>query len=285
MGARPLRQYYDPVTIVVDDDLAIVEPWLRHRRRLVEALSGLPDDQWKAPTRCASWDARGVVSHLVTVDAFWMASLRAALARESPTTFIRGFDPSTGTDVFVDPMLELPTEAIFEQFVNGTDAFVTVVDTFEADDWAALGEAPFGHLSARLLLAHALWDSWLHERDIFEPLGMAPAIERDEVLAATWYTLLVAALQGGLLDDAAPVGPGPAQPIDVTLRFEDLPGDELRVEIDAGLQITRATDGSSVTAGPALALVEGFAGRAPRVTLAGVPRDFAEQLDRAAQIL
>ena len=47
MGQRPLRQYYDGVTIVVDDDLPLVEPWLRHRRRLLASLHALSDEQWQ----------------------------------------------------------------------------------------------------------------------------------------------------------------------------------------------------------------------------------------------
>ncbi len=284
MGQRPLRQYYDGVTIVVDDDLPLVEPWLRHRRRLIASLRELSDEQWNTTTRCASWDARGVVSHLVTVDGFWVSSLRAAHARATPTTFIRGFDPSTGTDVFVDPMLELPTDVILQQLVDGTDTFVTTVGELEADDWSAPGEAPFGHLPARYLLAHALWDSWLHERDILLPLGLEPAVEPDEVLAATWYTLVVGGLQGGLLEDAEPVGPGAEEPIDVTLRFEDVPGPTLRVQIDTGVRITRADGGEAVSVG-AIDLVEGLAGRASPAPLDALPADLGAHLGRAAQIL
>ena len=47
MARRPLRQYYEGVTIVVDDDLPVVEPWLRHRRRLVATLHALSEDPWK----------------------------------------------------------------------------------------------------------------------------------------------------------------------------------------------------------------------------------------------
>ena len=177
-----------------------------------------------------------MVSHLVTVDAFWMSSLRAAHTRATPTTFIRGFDPSTGTDVFVDPMLELPTDVILQQLVDGTEAFVTTVESLDADDWDAPGEAPFGHLPARCLLAHAFWDSWLHERDILLPLGWRRQIEPDEVLAATWYTLVVGGVQGGLLDDPEPVGPGAEAPIDVTLRFDEVSRrSACACEIDTGV--------------------------------------------------
>jgi hypothetical protein len=48
MGTRPLRQYYDhEVTLRVDDSLGmVVEPWLRHRRRFLESMSGLAHAFW-----------------------------------------------------------------------------------------------------------------------------------------------------------------------------------------------------------------------------------------------
>ena len=49
--------------------------------------------------------------------------------------------------------------------------------------WSTLAEAPAGHLPIRLLAHHALWDSWVHERDIVLPLGLTPPVEPDEVAA------------------------------------------------------------------------------------------------------
>lgn len=286
MARRPLRQYYDTVEVHVDDDLgSVVEPWSRHRRRLTASLSDLTEDQWKSTTRCSSWDARGVVSHLVSVDAFWTMTLRAARAGAAPTTFIRGFDPATGTDDLVAPLLDLPVEILLDQFVAGTDPLFAAVGAFDGDDWHALGEAPFGHLPARLILAHAFWDSWLHERDIFEPLGLHVAVEDDELLTATWYTLVVGGLQGGLIGDAEPVGPVADAPIDVTLQFDDLPRVPVRVQIDAGARISRANGTDAVSAGSAIDLVESVAGRAPLDALRPLPEDLVAQLTRSAQIL
>ena len=282
MGTRPLRQYYDGVMISFGDDRALVDGWTRHRRRLVAALEALTDEQWRTTTRCTNWDARGVVSHLVTVDGFWTGSMRGVLTRAEPTSFIRGFDPSTGTDAFVEPLLALPTDAILETFVDGNEAFVATVETFADDDWDGVGESPVGHVSARMLLAHAYWDSWLHERDILRPLGLAPPVERDDLLAATSYTLVFGALQGGLLDDDAPVGPGPDAPIDVTLRFADLPDDALRVTIDRGVGVVRSSGTDTVPGGSALQLVESVTGRESSDALRVLPADLAAELDRAA---
>jgi hypothetical protein len=44
-----------------------------------------------------------------------------------------------------------------------------------------LGESPAGHLPIRLVTHHALWDCWVHERDIALPLGLHAAVQPDEV--------------------------------------------------------------------------------------------------------
>jgi hypothetical protein len=53
----------------------------------------------------------------------------------------------------------------------------------EPDQWATIAEAPAGHVPIRLLVHHALWDCWVHERDIALPLGLPLVEEADEVLA------------------------------------------------------------------------------------------------------
>jgi uncharacterized protein (TIGR03083 family) len=285
MGTRPLRQYYEPVTVELDARLRTpVEPWVRHRRRLVDALGALDDAQWKETTRCAAWDARGVIGHLIVVDQFWMTTMGAAQRGDAPTRFIEGFDPSSGTDALVEPLLGQSPAAILEQFATGTDAFVALVESMDGEQWDALGEAPFGHMPGHLLLAHAHWDSWLHERDILEPLGLAGPVDADDLRNATTYTFVVAGLQGGLLGDPTPSGPGPDAPIDATVTFDDLPL-ALHVRYDDAVHLAVADAASASSAGDALTLVEGIAGRGPSLPAGVLPPELDAQLTRAAQIL
>jgi uncharacterized protein (TIGR03083 family) len=285
MARRPLRQYYDGVTI--EEDLgAAVEPWVRHRRRFVDRLAELSDDRWRATTRCTEWDARGLVSHLVTVDGFFVLQLGNARAGAPPTTFLReGFDPSTATDDLVGPLLELSNDVLLERFAAGTDAFVETVERFDDSGWAGTGESPFGHIPARYLLAHSFWDSWLHERDLFVPLGLAPPLERDELRQVAGFSLLFTGLQGGLLDDESPVGPGPEAPIDVGLRFTDLPDDPMHLRIDTGVHLRLGADVTGVTGCAAVDLVESVTGRQPPESVGALPADLRSQLARAVKIL
>jgi hypothetical protein len=40
-------------------------------------------------------------------------------------------------------------------------------------------------------VTHILFDSWLHERDVFLPLGTQPPLEDDELLTVLTYALLM----------------------------------------------------------------------------------------------
>ena len=46
-------------------------------------------------------------------------------------------------------------------------------------------------MTIRLLAFHAIWDSWIHERDIALPLGQTPIVEADEVRSALRYAAAV----------------------------------------------------------------------------------------------
>jgi uncharacterized protein (TIGR03083 family) len=285
MGTRPLRQYYDPgAKVFVADDLGpVIEPWVHHRRRFVDELARLDDDQWDTRTRCTDWTAQDVLSHLVTADGFWMASLVGA-ASGTPTAYLSDFDPASTPEALVDAMRTMTPAEVLGQFRAATDSFIGTIRGLDDEAWSATGESPIGHVTARLALAHALWDSWLHERDILVPLGVAVPVERDELLVCTWYTLTMGAVQGGLLHDAAPVGPGLDAPIDVTLRFDDLPDDPLHLTVGEEVRLERGGP-DCIEVGSAVDLVETYTGRRGTDTVAALPDPLAAQLRRALQIL
>jgi uncharacterized protein (TIGR03083 family) len=166
-----------------DDQLA---PVTRQRKRFAEMLAGLSDDEWAAPTRCEGWTVQDVVSHLITVNGFWQMSTTAGLAG-APTRVLENFDPAATPPLLVEPMRSLTPAEALEQFVASNDGYLGVLAELDQAGWSALAEAPPGHLPIRLLAAHALWDCWIHERDIALPLGLTPPEETDEVLSSLRY--------------------------------------------------------------------------------------------------
>jgi uncharacterized protein (TIGR03083 family) len=195
-----LKPRYDgpPIISIAGEPGDQLVPVTRQRRRFETMLAGFGDDDWSSPTRCESWTVQDVVAHLVGVNAFWHASVRAGLAG-TPTRMLAGFDPATTPDLMVAPMRELAPKETLAQFVSSNDAFLGVIAELDESGWATLAESPPGHVPIRLLAAHALWDSWIHERDVALPLGLNPPVEQDEVGSCLRYA---AALSAGFAIEA-----------------------------------------------------------------------------------
>ena len=149
-------------------------------------LTALSDDQWTAPSRCDEWSVRDVVAHLVDVNKFWHGSITAGVAG-TPTRLLAGFDPAATPSMLVDWMHALNFGEVFEQFVTTSDSLLDDVEQLTDEQWTATAESPVGHVAIRLLVQHALWDCWIHERDIAMPLGIAMADEPDEVASCLRY--------------------------------------------------------------------------------------------------
>ena len=66
---------------------------------------------------------------------------------------------------------------MLDEFVSTSDALLDIVTDLTDEEWSTIAESPAGHVPIRLVVQHALWDCWVHERDIAVPLGIAPAAE------------------------------------------------------------------------------------------------------------
>jgi uncharacterized protein (TIGR03083 family) len=231
------------------------EPLLRQRRRLAAVLGGLDEDAWAAASRCEGWSVRDVVAHLVTTNQFWALSVGAARAGE-PTRLLATFDPVATPAALVEASRSQPAAEVLAAFVDTNDALAATVAGIDGDGWSMPGEAPPGHVPLRAVALHALWDAWVHERDIVLPLGLAPVEEPDEI--------------AGCLAYAAALGPvfaltrGTDRRGAIALEASE-PDLRLVVEVGDAVAVTTgdAPAGALCLAGRAVDLVEGLSVRAP----------------------
>lgn len=102
---------------------------------------------------------------------------------------------------------------------------------------------------------HALWDSWVHERDILLPLGIDPVEEPDEIEACLRY---VAALGPAFALTRDPGATGVLQ-----VRATD-PDHSFVVQVDGHAAVrTGGGDADATVTGPAVELLESFSVRRP----------------------
>jgi uncharacterized protein (TIGR03083 family) len=161
-------------------------PLLRQRARLATLLTGLDDEQWAVPSRCAGWSVQDVVAHLTTTNQFWALSVASAVDG-TPTRFLAEFDPVATPAQLVDAARSWTASETLDRFVASNDALAGTVDGLADESWSVAAEAPPGHVAIGVLALHALWDAWIHERDIALPLGLTPVEEPDEIAASLAY--------------------------------------------------------------------------------------------------
>jgi uncharacterized protein (TIGR03083 family) len=165
-------------------------PMVRQRARLGTVLAGLTEDEWAHPTRCEGWSTRDVASHLITVNQFWTVSINAARAG-APTRFLTDFDPVATPAQLVEAQRHQPVAEVLAMYDATCAELAATVDGLADDQWDLPGEAPPGHIALRGVVAHALWDSWIHERDILLPLGRSPLEDADEIRASLRYAAVL----------------------------------------------------------------------------------------------
>ncbi|HYI61977.1 MAG TPA: maleylpyruvate isomerase family mycothiol-dependent enzyme [Acidimicrobiales bacterium] len=249
-------------------------PVLRQRRRLGETLGRLDEGQWAAPSRCDGWTVRDVVAHLVGTDQFWVISAASGLGGE-PTRFLASFDPVATPPALVDGMGDPGPAEVLASYLEGVEALAATLSGLDEQQWSLPAEAPPGHVPLHALASHALWDAWIHERDIVLPLGLTPVEAPDEVRACLRYA---AALGPAFLATRGSERTG-------TLLVEGT-DPALRVVVRAGATVTvgdeEAPSDAVRLAGPSVELVEALSLRRPLPQ--DVPEDDRWLLDGLATV-
>ena len=195
-----------------------------------------------------------MVSHLADADGFWTLSLQQGAAG-TPTRMLDGFDPKATPAALVAAAGDASRAEVTERFHAASDGLCAAVDALDEAGWAALVEAPPGYVSASAMAHHALWDGWVHERDILLPLGETPVGGGRRGAGRGCATPPLAPAF------ALAAGPGRRG----ALAIDSDPADVFVVEVDGVARVRSgpAPAGVPVLAGPAVTLVEALSIRLP----------------------
>lgn len=225
------------------------------RRRMERTLADLSPAGWATPSRCEGWSVRDVIAHLVTVNEFWESSVRAGREGE-PSRMMASFDPAAHPEVFVASLAALDAGEVLDRFVSSNDGFLGALAELTHHEWSLIAESPVGHVGLERVVDHALWDAWVHERDIMLPLGLPVEHDGDEVVATLRYAAAVgpALTAGGV---GAPTGTFGVVATDPDTTFA--------IEVANTVAIHEGTLASDVPClrGPAVELIDALSLRRP----------------------
>jgi uncharacterized protein (TIGR03083 family) len=202
------------------DPADVTAAYSRHRRRFASAVAPLDEAALRTPSRCSEWTVGDVLRHGCDVDRW----IRSIWVGELP---FAGFDPRVTPHESVIEARSVPDVEIRDLFVASTDEMATEVEGAGPDRWGLPSLSPAGVVPWWQSLLHVLFDSWLHERDVLLPLGLAPDERDDELAVVLSYSLAIVPHAGRLL--------GRGQPVDASV---------------CGIRVT-AADGRPVLVAPA----------------------------------
>ena len=247
-------RYEGPVIVEVDGVGDPSAALMRQRLRLASVLEGLNEEQWTTPSRCAGWSVKDVVAHLGGTDRFWALSFSAAL-RGEPTRFLATFDPVATPAAMVERERSVPAQDVLANYRANLAALGDVIDDLDDAQWSMPSEAPPGHVALRVAALHALWDAWIHERDIVIPLGL-PVVEDDEELELVLRYIV--ALSPGFYAAGGSTR--------TATLLVDATNPSLRLQVEAGTSVRVSDardDRGALIAGSTVDIIEGLSHRAP----------------------
>jgi uncharacterized protein (TIGR03083 family) len=274
--------YGDQPLLVVDlPPTGAVHPVVAQRRRLAAELAELDEAGWHHPSRCEGWTSQDVITHLTSTNQFWAFSIPAGLNGE-PSRFLSTFDPVASPAQLVADAGEVPVEQTLATFTETSEALVSLVEGLSEADLAALAEAPPGHLPIARVCDHAVWDSWVHERDIFLPLGRPTPVEDDEVRVGLRYAAMLGlgfGVSQGLpaAGSVAVVATGPDEAFVVSAEDE-----HVRVHAGPAVADDRVLQGDAVTLLEQLSLRDTGTPVPPEVTW--MTKGLVEVFDQSADV-
>jgi uncharacterized protein (TIGR03083 family) len=198
-------------------------------QRISQGVDALAAEEWEQPTRCSEWRVVDVVNHLADAGA-WVTTCMDALRDGRSTAIFANFDPISVPKRLTDAADRTPAAARrrLATAFEGMQARVAGLDEAAMRDIHV--ETPLGLQPPAVALSHLAWDTWLHERDLFLPLGRKVPELADDVRLAALYALRMEAYIETLTHREVHAGLVLRGALDETLAL-DVTAAEVRIEV------------------------------------------------------
>lgn len=231
-------------------------------RRLVDTWRTLGPAEWAHPSRNVGWSVHETARHVA--DGVERVAATVAGERDLDET---DFDPlSTPAEWLGGSAGESP-EATMDRLGAASMALTAGVEARLAAGDESHAPTVYGTAHWTVNVAHLLWDSWIHERDVLLPLDRpAPSTDEEQRLVALYGVLmaLVPAVQLGLS-------------VDLTVELRGAGARVVEATCHAGaVRSAEAPDAAAAMSAPLPELVDALTGRG--VTVADLLPDAPEEL-------
>jgi uncharacterized protein (TIGR03083 family) len=236
------------------DPKHLLDVWAAQRQRFAAVLRRFGPDDWAAPTRCADWSAHDVIRHLCDCNAIAAGTDAHAL------DLTAGFDPRITPRGWPALSADESPSASFSRFLATTAELLALLRDRLAHGLRFDVCLPYGPMDWTILVLHAFWDSWLHERDVLLARGREHPTDGDATSYAAAYGVFIAAAVAAMFGEQ----------VQQTLTLGGDGGGVFKLNTHGTVTLTA----SRVTlAGPSAAeATDALAGRAPATAaLAGLP--------------
>jgi len=177
------------------DPQHLVDVFGEQRQRFVTVLQGFGPGNWAAPTRCADWSAHDVVRHLCDANAITTGTDDRTLDISA------GFDPRITPRGWLTASAGESPDATLGRLVATTEELLVLARARLAQSRRFDVRLPYGPMDWTVLVLHAFWDSWIHERDVVLARGTEHPTDDDATLYVTAYGLFLAAAVASMFGD------------------------------------------------------------------------------------
>jgi hypothetical protein len=231
-----------------------------HHARLIRGWREFTADQWDSASRNERWSVHETVRHVA--DAMELGT--TAAGGDNAVEPLNRFDPRSTPNAWLERSNGESPAATVERFDTAAHRFRDAVRTRLASNDDARATTVYGDAHWTMNVAHLLWDSWIHERDVLLPLGIEQRSPTNEERLVGLYGVFMAAVPSTLFD----------QPMSTTLELVGHHRSTLSLTFDGRQIICEEKPGATTKAtgehGPAL---DALAGRGLAVdeALPGAP--------------
>lgn len=261
--------------------LEVLGALTRLRVRLLQRIDAIPQADAEMPTRCTEWRAVDLVNHLADTTEWGSDAIAAALAGRGSTDTFAGFHVVTTPKQLTDAAprdLDLARARLHKAMdanLRQVPGAVALVDRLTP---TPLGPQPFS-----VAALHVLWDTWLHERDLFlaEDAAGAPPQHEDEVRLCALYTLRLLGLMQAVFQRERTIVVQLHGATGATLRLDSRAGETLVRVIDAG----EVDDTTPTLHGDAATVVDALTGRGDIATALEGPAEARRGLSPLSRFL